>query len=58
MEFVQKNTAKAMGEHGIECENKTFLDLDYADYLRVLHENTNKMNDFLDVFKVKGTRKG
>ena len=33
MDFVLGNTAKAMGEHGINCGSKYLLDLDCADDL-------------------------
>ncbi|XP_065561191.1 LOW QUALITY PROTEIN: probable chitinase 10 [Artemia franciscana] len=38
MDFVIKNTGKAMGEHGIKWGGNTFMDLDYADDLRILDE--------------------
>ena len=46
IDFVLRSTEKAMGEHGIKWERKTFLDLDYADDLHVLNKRVSKMMNF------------
>ena len=49
MDFVLRNTGKAMGDHGIKWGGKTLLDLDYADDLSILDESVSKMNELLEV---------
>ena len=58
MDFVLRKTGKAMGYHRIKCRGNTFLDLDYADDLRILDENLRKMNKVLEVLQVQGARIG
>ena len=58
MDFVLRSTGKAMGEHGIKWEGKTFVCLDYADDLSILDESVSKMNELLKVLRVQGTRIG
>ena len=58
MDFVLRSTGKAFGDHGIKWEGKTLLDLDYADDLSVLDESLSKMNEFLEVLRVRGARIG
>ena len=50
MDFVLRNIAKAMGDHGIKWGGKTLLDLDYADDLSILDEGVSKMNELLEGF--------
>ena len=45
MDFVLRNIAKAMGEHGIKWKSKTHLDNDYADDLSILDQYVCKMNE-------------
>ena len=56
MEFILRNTEKAMWEHGIKGKNKTLLDLDYSD--SAINENVSKMNGFLEVLKGHGGKIG
>ena len=49
---------KAMGEHWIKWEGKTFVDLDYANDLSTLHESVTKMNELLKVLRVQEARIG
>ena len=42
MDFFSRGIGKAMGEHGIEWEGKTFLDLDYTDDLGILNVSVSK----------------
>ena len=58
MDFVLRSTGKAIGDPGIKWGGKTLLDLDYADDLSILDESVRKMNDFLEVLQVQGTRIG
>ena len=53
MDFVLRNTGKAIGDHGIKWGGKTLLDLDYADDLSILDESVSKMNEFLEVLRVQ-----
>jgi len=46
MDFVRRRRVKAMGEHVIKWDSKTFRDLGYTDDLRILCENASKMNEF------------
>ena len=43
---------------GSNGEEKTLLDLDYADDLSILDESVSKMNEFLEVLQVQGARIG
>ena len=52
MDFVLRSMGKAMGYHGIKRGGKTFLDLDYAEILRILDESVSKMNQLLEVLRV------
>ena len=56
MDFVIRSTAKAVREHGLNCESKTFLDLDYADDFSILDEGVCKRNELLEVSQVQGAR--
>ena len=47
-----------MGEHGIKWGGKTLLDLDYADCLSILDESVSKLNELLEVLRVRGVRIG
>ena len=58
MDFVLRSTEKAIGDHGIKWEGKTFLDLDYADDLSILDESVSKMNESLEVLRVQGAKIG
>ena len=42
-----------MEEHGVTCEIKTHLDLDYADDLSILNENISKQNEPSEVLQVQ-----
>ena len=46
MDFVLRNTGKAMRAHEIKWESKTSQDLDHADDLSILDENFSEMNIF------------
>jgi len=56
MDFVSRKTGKAMGEQGVNWGRKTFLDLGYANDLRILNEIVSKMIDLLEVLRVQGAR--
>ena len=58
MDFILRNAAKAMEKHVIRRENKTLLDLDYADDFSVLDIHVWKMNEFLEVLRFQGARIG
>ena len=58
MDFVLRSTGKAIGDHGIKWGGKTLLDLDYADDLSILDESVSKINEFLGVLRVQGSRIG
>jgi len=47
-----------MGDRRIKCGGIIFLDLDYADDLRILHESVCKMNELLEVLRVQIARIG
>ena len=42
--MVRRSKARVMGEHGIKWESETLLDLDCADDLSILDENSSKIN--------------
>ena len=46
MDFVLRSTGKAMGDHAINGERKTLLNLDYADDLSSLDESVSKIIEF------------
>jgi len=52
MEFILRNTTKAMEEHGIKWGSKTYLYLDYADDLSILDENASIMKEFSEVSRI------
>ena len=56
MDFVLISTWKAMGEHWIKWEGKTFLDLNYADNLSILDKSVSKINKLLEALRVQGAR--
>ena len=56
--FVLRSTGKTIGDHGIKWGGKTLLDLDYADDLSILDESVSKMNEFLEILRVRGARIG
>ena len=58
MEFVLRNGAIAMGDHGIKWDSKTLLDLEYAHEFIILVDNVGKINDFSDVLRTQGARIG
>ena len=58
MDFVLRNTAKAIGEQRIKWGNNPFLDLDYANDLGILDENVSKMDEILEVLWVLCARIG
>ena len=47
-----------MRDHRIKCGGKTLLDLDYTDDLSILDESLIKMNEFLEVLRLQGARRG
>ena len=58
MEFVLRNTEKAMGEHGTKWDTRILLDLNYTGYLSARDKNVSKMSESLQVLRVQGTRTG
>ena len=56
MDFVLSSTAKAMGEHRVNCGSETFLDLDYVDDLSILDDYVSKRNEFFEVLRPKNYR--
>ena len=53
MDFMPRITAKVMGKLGNKLEGKSVLNFDYAYDLRMLDENISKMNNLLEVLKVR-----
>jgi hypothetical protein len=49
---------KGNGRTRNQMKRKTFLDLHYADYLSILDEIVNKMNELLEVLRVQGDKIG
>ena len=56
MDFVLRSTGKAMGDHDSNGEEKTLLDLNYADDLSILDESLSKMNELIEVLRIQGER--
>ena len=53
MDFVLRNTGKAMGKHRIKWGRKAFLDLNYADDFSILDENVSTINEPVQVREFK-----